>query len=88
MPAGLKTAAGRASATPVAGEAVPVTTEVDVLGVGLDADHDAGARGELVVVADLATADEAVVAAAVAEGEDAGAVPGRTSECWRRGERR
>ena len=55
-------------------EAVPALPEVDVLGVGLDADHDTRAWGELVVVADLATAGEAVVGAAVAEGEDASAV--------------
>ena len=40
---------------------VPVGAETEILGIRLDTDHEAGARRELVVVADLTAADEAFV---------------------------
>src|SRR4051794_17037447 len=50
---------------------VPMTAEVDGLDVGFDADHPAGARRELVVVADLAAAGEAAIIPAVIEAAEA-----------------
>ena len=56
-----------------AGHGAALVAEVGVLGVSLDTDDHARTRGELVVVADLTTADEAFeVVAAVRTRDDPG----------------
>src|SRR5206468_2238826 len=67
--------AGAEATEPAEEVVIPTAVEVGPLNVGLNTDHEAGARRELVVVADLAATHEAVaiaVGVGEAEGVDAG----------------
>src|SRR5215207_1109388 len=65
-------------------DVVVTTAEVGVLGIGFDTNHEARARRELVVVADLTAAHEAVAVTIVVEASKAEVVKPGQRHHWRK----